>query len=102
VPVSKLQGKDDRFRRWVTRRPSGYVLNTDKDLAYRDMTRLHRAGCFTLDPGFGGGGRQTVEFIKVCSPDPKELNEWAVANLGYGLRGQRCQHCDPTSLGLTD
>jgi hypothetical protein len=53
-------------------------------------------------PGFGGGKRQTADFIKVCSPDAKELNEWAVTNLGYGLRGQRCQHCDPTSLELTD
>ena len=55
-----------------------------------------------LEPGFGGGDRQTVDYIKVCSPDPKELNEWAVANLGYGLRNLRCQHCEPTSLGLTD
>ena len=59
-------------------------------------------GCFTLEPGFGGGTRQTADYIKVCSPEPKELNEWAVANLGYGLRSQRCQHCDPSSLGLTD
>ncbi len=65
-------------------------------------TRLHRASCFTLEPGFGGGTRQTADYIKVCSPDPKELNEWAVGNLGYGLRSLRCQHCEPTSLGLTD
>jgi hypothetical protein len=38
----------------------------------------------------------------VCSPEPKELDQWAVANLGFGLRSLRCQHCDPTSLGLTD
>ncbi len=65
-------------------------------------TRLHRAGCFTLEPGFGGGTRQTADYIKVCSPEPKELNEWAVANLGFGLRDLRCQHCEPTSLGITD
>ncbi len=55
-----------------------------------------------LEPGFGGGDRQTIAYIKVCSPDPKELNEWAVGNLGYGLRSFRCQHCEPSSLGLTD
>jgi phage FluMu protein Com len=43
-----------------------------------------------------------VDYIKVCSPDPKELNEWAVGNLGYGLRSLRCQHCNPSSLGLTE
>ena len=68
----------------------------------RASTRLHRASCFTLERAFGGGDRQTVDYIKVCSPDPKELNEWAVGNLGYGLRSLRCQHCAPTSLGLTD
>jgi hypothetical protein len=38
-------------------------------------TRLHRASCFTLEPSFGGGDHQTVDYIKVCSPDPKQLNE---------------------------
>jgi hypothetical protein len=75
------------------------VLNADAALSDRTSTRLHRASCFTLKPGFAGGTRQTVDYIKVCSPDPKELNGWAVGNLGYGLR---CQHCEPSSLELTD
>lgn len=104
MPVRKFAGEDaqEPFRAWVANRPRGYVLNTDVGLSERASTRLHRAGCFTLEPGFGGGNRQTADYIKVCSPEPKELNEWAVANLGYGLRSQRCQHCDPSSLGLTD
>ena len=104
MAVRKFAGEDDQepFREWVANRPRGYVLNTDSGLSDRASTRLHRASCFTLEPGFGGGARQTVDYIKVCSPDPKELNEWAVGNLGYGLRNVRCQHCDPTSLGLTD
>jgi hypothetical protein len=96
------EGEQEQFREWLAQRPRGYVLNTHNSLSDRDSTRLHRAGCFTLEAGFGGGARQTAEYIKVCSPEPKELNEWAVANLGYGLRSLRCQHCDPTSLGLTD
>ena len=104
MPVRKFAGEDDQepFREWVTHKPRGYVLNTDSGLSDRASTRLHRAGCFTLEPGFGGGARQTADYVKVCSPEPKELNEWAVANLGYGLRNQRCQHCDPSSLGLID
>ena len=78
------------------------MLNTDSGLSDRGSTRLHRASCFTLEPGFGGGDRQTVDYIKVCSPDPKELNEWAVGNLGYGLRSCRCHQCEPISLGLSD
>jgi hypothetical protein len=104
MAIRKFAGQDDQelFREWVANRPPGYVLNTDSSLSERASTRLHRASCFTLEPGFGGGRRQTADYIKVCSPEPKELNEWAVGNLGYGLRNLRCQHCDPTSLRLTD
>lgn len=102
MAVRKFSGEDEEFREWIRQRPRGYVLNTDRAMANREFTRIHRAGCFTLEPGFGGGSRQTADFIKICSPDPKELNEWARANVGYGLRSQRCQHCQPTSLRLTD
>ena len=104
MALRKFAGEDEQepFRDWVGQKPKGYVLNTDARLSDRASTRLHWASCFTLEPGFGGGDRQTVDYIKVCSPDPKQLNEWALANLEYGLRNPRCQHCEPTSLGLTD
>ena len=104
MAVRKFAGQDELgpFREWVKLKPKGYVVNTDSGLSDRASTRLHRASCFTLEPGCRGGERQTVDYIKVCSPEPKELDEWAVANLGYGLRNQRCQHCDPSSLGLID
>jgi hypothetical protein len=94
-------GEEDEFREWMRRR-RGYVINTDSSYSDRDSTRIHRATCFTLEPGFGGGRRQTDAYIKICSADPKTLNEWARAHLGYGLRSQRCRHCEPTSLGLTE
>ena len=102
MAVRKFSSEDDEFRAWVAVRPQGYVLNTHNDYPDRENTRLHRASCFTLEPGFGGGVQQTGDQIKVCSPDPKELDQWARANLTLGLRSLRCQHCDPTSLGLTD
>jgi len=103
VSVRKFAGGDEQepFRQWVSQKPKGYVLNTDKGLSDRASTRLHRASCYTLEPEFAGP-RQTVDYIKVCSPNPKELNEWAAGNLGYGLRSLRCQHCEPSSLQLTD
>ena len=105
MPVRKFAGEDDQepFREWVAHKPRGYVLNTDSGLSERASTPLHRTGCFTLEPGFGGGARQTADYIKVCSPEAKELNEWAVANLGYGLRSQRCSTATRARLGsLTD
>ena len=88
MAVRKFAGEEELepFREWVAQKPKGVLLNTDSGLSDRGSTRLHRASCFTLEPGFGGGERQTVAYIKVCSPEPKELNEWAVGNLGYGLR----------------
>jgi hypothetical protein len=102
MSIRKFAGEDGQepFRDWLAQKPRGYVLNTDAAMSDRGSNRRHRASCFTLEPGFGGG--ETVDCIKVCSPDPKELNDWAVGNLGYGLCGLRCQHCEPSSLGLTE
>ena len=104
MSIRKFAGENgqDPFLEWVSQKPRGYVLNTDSGLTDRASTRLHRAGCLTLEPGFGGGDRQTVAYIKVCSPEPKELNEWAVGNLGYGLRSLVASTASRPSLGLID
>ncbi len=61
MAVRKFAGEDgaEPFRDWVAQKPRGYVLTTDKGLSDRASTRLHRVNCFTLEPGFGGGDRQT-------------------------------------------
>jgi hypothetical protein len=65
VTISKFAGEDAAFREWLGKKPKGYVLNTHGDYPDRDNTRLHRATCFTLEPGFGGGAAQTGAQIKV-------------------------------------
>jgi hypothetical protein len=64
VPVRKFAGEDELepFRQWVVQKPKGYVLNTDSGLSDGASTRLHWASCFTLEPGFAGGDRQTVDY----------------------------------------
>ena len=95
--------RDDEtgFREWMARHSGGYVVNVDRALSDQDGTRLHRASCYTLEPGSGGGDLQTETYIKVCSWNPRDLDEWARANMGGGLRNLRCHHCDPSELGLT-
>jgi hypothetical protein len=65
VGVRKFSSEDEPFREWINERPRGYVLNTHSGFSNRESTRLHRANCFTLEPGFAGGTRQTVDYIKV-------------------------------------
>lgn len=77
-----------------------YVLDTGSAYSDRASTRIPGQPVFTLEPGFGGK-RQTDAYIGVCSTDPKKFTKWALANLGYELRGPRCQNCPPRSLGLT-
>ena len=57
-------GEDEAFRNWMSAR-RGYAINTDSAYSDRDSTRIHRATCFTLEPGFGSGKRQTGAYIKV-------------------------------------
>ncbi len=95
-----FQDDDPGYREWIAAHPSGYVVNTQRGLGGRDGTRIHKASCFTLGPGSGGGVLQTA-YVKICSRSPAELDHWARSGLGGGLRALRCQHCTPSELGLT-
>jgi len=101
VAIELFRDDEAGFREWMTRHSSGYVVNADRALSDREATRLHRASCFTLEPGSGGGELQTETYVKVRSWNPRELDEWAQGNLGFGLRNLRCRHCNPSELGLT-
>lgn len=56
VSVRKFAGEDEQepFRPWFSQKPKGYELNADASLSDRASTRLNRASCFMLEPGFGG------------------------------------------------
>jgi hypothetical protein len=101
MAAEKFQDDDAGFRDWVARHGTGYVVNVERGLADQAGTRIHRASCFTLQPGSGGGDLQTESYIKICSWNPRELDQWAQAQLGAGLRKLRCRHCNPSELGLT-
>jgi len=101
VTISEFAGEDETFREWIGKKSHGYVLNTHRDYPDRENTRLHPGRLASRSSRASVAGRRRREKqIKVCSPDPKELNEWAIGNLGFGPRSLRCQYCEPTSLGL--
>ncbi len=101
MTVETFEDQDDAFRSWRTKHPTGFVVNVDRGVSDLKGTRIHRADCFTLDLGSGGGQHQTESYIKLCSTHGPELDEWAQHALGSGLRQLRCKHCNPSSLGLT-
>ena len=87
------------FQDWLAK-SRGYVINASRTTTDLEGVRLHRADCFTLRPGSGGGELQTQAYYKVCSWDPRELDRWAWTTYGQGLRDLRCQHCEPSDLGF--
>lgn len=101
MEIVKFEDEDEPFRKWRVKYPTGFVVNVDRGMSDRDGTRIHRADCQSLAPGSGGGEKQTESYIKVCSTHGRELDDWAIRQLGRGLRELRCKLCNPSSLGLS-
>lgn len=68
------QDDDTGFRSWIERNPEGYFINTERGVN-RNYLLLHRATCPTIK------GRQnlTRDYVKFCSLDRAELEDWATA-----------------------
>jgi hypothetical protein len=90
--VDKFQDDDDGFRGWKRRNPDGYVINIHRTLNPGDA-RLHRTNCRTIQGTPPRGNKWTSEYIKLCSPDKRELDEWARSTVGCVIR--RCGICNP-------
>ena len=81
---------DKGYLQWIKKNTQGFVLN-----CYRNPTSgylmLHRADCFTIVKTPSNGKSWTSDYRKICSLDPKELEDWAKQ---YGTpRG--CLRCKP-------
>jgi hypothetical protein len=77
----------------MRRHPGGVVVNTRRRLDPGYMV-LHRACCFHImvhenPAAFTGSG-----YIKACSNDPGELEDWVRKQGGRGFT-KRCSHCEP-------
>lgn len=73
---------------WLDRHPKGFVVNSNKKHSF---LMLHRAVCGTINSK--KGNYTTHAYIKICSRDRKELENWAQTIIGNTL--SICEHCTP-------
>ncbi len=88
----KLFVRDDEgYLAWVVANPAGYVLNTTGKPS-SDYLVLHRATCGQIKSP-KRTNYTTGPYIKVCSPDVRELEDWARGETGGSL--SPCGLCKP-------
>ena len=66
---------EDAYLAWVGSHPEGYVLNAGRTDAPSTAVVLHRATCASISGAHSN--YTTRDYIKVCSPERGELEQWA-------------------------
>lgn len=77
--VTVFRDDDEAFFEWLEDNPEGYFINTYRN-PKRDYLHLHQPQC----QHFKGGEslHWTKGYVKVCSTDRDELEEWAAETVG--------------------
>lgn len=84
--IVPFKDDDSGFLAWITSNPDGYLLNTERNPKPSYLV-LHRSGC----PHFKGDSPNwTKAYIKFCSQDIGELNDWAASSVG---EASSCPSC---------
>lgn len=73
---------------WLERHPKGFVVNSYKK-PLSSFLMLHCADCGTINSK--KGNHTTHDYIKICSRDRKELENWSQNIIG----GTLSEHCKP-------
>jgi hypothetical protein len=74
-----FQDNDDGLFDWVEAHPDGYIINTERNPKPSFLV-LHHGECRHLKDA--PGVERTRNFVKVCSDDRSELEEWALDTVG--------------------
>jgi hypothetical protein len=84
--------KDDEkgFAEWRDENPEGYVVNTNR-IPVHSYARVHKAKCWTLHCLHKNMKGFTGMYIKACSEDLDEADEWTMRNAGR--LPNRCAFC---------
>lgn len=90
--ISLFRDVDEEYRQWVDAHANGYILNCERQPRARYLL-LHRTNCGWIKRPIVNGDRLTAAYIKVCSDDFVNLEEWAKQTTGGDVR--RCGLCKP-------
>lgn len=77
--IRHFRDDDGGFFAWRRNNPDGYFINSDRS-PRPTYLMLHRASCphFTDNPEI----HWTKDYVKFCSPDRGDLEEWAAGAAG--------------------
>ena len=86
---------DDRYLRWVSDNPTGFVLNVRRNPG-ANYTVLHRATCGSVTRPRDEGAYTARGYRKVTADTVEELRRYT-RSLGRadGSFSGACGHCDP-------
>ncbi len=90
--IERFVDNDTDYMNWVSSNPLGYVVNCESNPRPAYLI-LHRANCRTINELPFRGRVWTSDYIKVCSIDRRELDIWAMREVGGELRP--CGFCNP-------
>ncbi len=92
MSVIKFVDNDPGYLQWLQANPRGYVLNTYRQPSPNYLI-IHRANKGCVSKLQSGAQHFTKDYIKVCSLDLTELNDWARQNVGG--HAKTCGNCRP-------
>ncbi len=92
--MERFLDNDRAYLDWVETHQQGYVVNAYREPSARYLV-LHQADCPTITGEPTNGKAWTSDYIKVCSHDRTELEDWARDQVGGPL--QPCSTCAPRS-----
>ncbi|CAN5229403.1 hypothetical protein BH09ACT8_BH09ACT8_56250 [soil metagenome] len=92
----EFRDDDTGYLAWLATHPEGYVVNILRSHSVA-QSRLHHAGCRTIDGNIPRGDVWTGPYVKVCADSVADLEQWAADQVGQPI--PLCGTCYPTVGG---
>lgn len=90
--VTTFIDDDAGYLNWVKSNPQGFVLNCERN-PRPTYLYLHRATCFAITGRPTSGKLLTKDYIKICSSNREQLEQWAKREVEGLLHP--CRICNP-------